>query len=208
MKRESNLHPQSNQNGSVDPRSVSAGGRYSGRDFALDLLDWLKYILVAILIGLLLVVFVIQRNTVIGSSMVPTLHQDDQLMVEKVSKWFHGIDYEDIITVSTSNLTHRDEGPNVIKRVIGKPGDTVEVKSDGVYRNGALLEETYLVPGTVTKVRSLEFEKVTLDDDEYFIMGDNREVSLDSRTFGPVPLNSIIGEVLLRFYPFDQFGHP
>ena len=55
---------------------------------------------------------------------------------------------------------------------------------------------------------SLEFEKVTLGDDEYFVMGDNREVSLDSRTFGPVPLNSIIGEVLLRFYPFEQFGHP
>ena len=208
MRNDTDLRVPVDQESKAGQRIESARNRYSGHDFALDLLDWLKYILIAVLIGLLLVVFVIQRNTVIGSSMVPNLHQNDQLLVEKVTKWFHGIDYGDIITVSTKNLTHRDEGPNVIKRVIGRPGDTIEVREDGVYRNGTLLTELYLAPGTLTKVRSLEFEKVVLDNDEYFIMGDNREVSLDSRTFGPVPLNSIIGEVLLRFYPFGQFGHP
>jgi signal peptidase I len=54
----------------------------------------------------------------------------------------------------------------------------------------------------------LQYEKVTLGEHEYYVMGDNRDVSLDSRTFGPVPLDSIIGEVLLRFYPFDQIGMP
>ena len=204
MRNDTDLRVPVDQESKTGQRIESTRNRYSGHDFALDLLDWLKYILIAVLIGLLLVVFVIQRNTVIGSSMVPNLHQNDQLLVEKVTKWFHGIDYGEIITVSTKNLTHRDEGPNVIKRVIGKPGDTIEIRTDGVYRNGTMIEEPYLTPGTLTKVRSLEFEKVVLDGDEYFIMGDNREVSLDSRTFGPVPLNSIIGEVLLRFYPFDQ----
>ncbi len=177
-------------------------------DFLTELLDWLKYILIAVLIGLLMVVFVIQRNSVIGQSMLPTLHEDDQLLVEKVSKWFHGIKYEDIITVSTRDLEEHDGGPNIIKRVIGIPGDTIEIRDDGVYRNDEKLEEGYLPSGTPTQPRNLAFAKVTLGVDEYYVLGDNREVSLDSRSFGPVPLDSIIGRVLLRFYPFEQLGSP
>ncbi len=177
-------------------------------DMILELLDWVKYILIAVLIGLLLVVFVIQRNSVLGDSMLPNLHENDQLLVEKVSKWFHGIQYSDVITISSKDLPAHDEGPNIIKRVIGMPGDTVEIRDDGVYRNGSKLDEAYLPDGTITQVRNLMYSKVTLGENEYYVMGDNRDVSLDSRIFGPVPLESVIGKVLLRFYPWNQIGLP
>ena len=178
-------------------------------DILLELLDWLKYILIAVLVGLLLVVFVIQRNSVIGDSMVPNLHQDDQLLVEKVSKLVGGIGYTDIITIKTDELRGHEGEPNIIKRVIGKPGDTIEIRSDGVYRNDVLLDEAaYLPENTPTEIRDMDFAKVELADDEYFVMGDNRTISLDSRSFGPVKLESIIGRVLIRFYPFEDFGTP
>jgi signal peptidase I len=185
-----------------------AGTRSQSRDFLYELLDWLKYILIAVLIGLLLVIFVIQRNSVIGQSMVPTLHENDQLLVEKVSKLWDGIYFGNIITISTNGLEGHEGGPNIIKRVIGLPNDTIEIKNDGVYRNGEKLVESYLPAGTQTHIRNLAYVKVVLSYDQYYVMGDNREVSLDSRTFGPVPHKNIIGKVLIRFYPFKDFGVP
>lgn len=190
------------------PASASSQVIQKRDDWLTELLDWLKYILVAILIGLILVIFVVQRNSVIGYSMLPTLNQDDQLLVEKVSKWFGGIHYGDIVTISTRNLPHHEEGPNIIKRVVGLPGDTIEIREGHVYRNQQILTEPYLFEGTITRPRSLLYERVILDENEYYVLGDNRDVSLDSRSFGPVSIDHIIGEVLLRFYPFDQFGVP
>jgi len=177
-------------------------------DVLLEILDWLRYILSAILIGLLLVVFVIQRNAVIGDSMDPTLHPNDQVLVEKVSKLWHGITYGDIVTIRTRDLPQHEDGPNIIKRVIGLPGDTIELLDGEVYRNGELLEETYLPDNTLTEVRNPDYAKLTLGPDEYFVMGDNRAVSLDSRSIGPIPSDHMIGEVLLRFYPWQDFGQP
>jgi signal peptidase I len=136
------------------------------------------------------------------------LHDNDQLLVEKVSKHFGGIGYGDIITISTRNLENHEGNPNIIKRVIGLPGDSIEIREDGVFRNGARLSEPYLAPGTETRIRTLAYAKVTLGEKEYYVLGDNRTVSLDSRSFGPVPQAYVIGETLFRFYPFDQFGAP
>lgn len=177
-------------------------------DVLMELLDWLKYILAAVLIGLLLVVFVIQRNSVVGQSMLPTLHHDDQLLVEKVSKLFHGIGYGDIVTINTRGLENHDGGPNIIKRVIGMPGDTIEIKEDHVYRNGEEIVEPYLTEGVRTRPRNAAYSLVTLADDEYYVMGDNRDISLDSRSFGPVPAKNMIGKVLVRFYPLEDIGIP
>jgi signal peptidase I len=177
-------------------------------DPVMELLDWLKYILAAVLIGLLLVVFVIQRNAVVGDSMVPNLHDRDQLLVEKVSKHFSGIDYGDIITINTEDLSGHDAGPNIIKRVVGLPGDKIEIRDGNVYRNDQLLSEPYLPTGTVTNERDARYASLTLGPDQYYVMGDNRGISKDSRSIGPIPDDNIIGEVLLRFYPFEQFGKP
>jgi signal peptidase I len=177
-------------------------------DWLTELLDWLKYILVAILLGLLLVIFVVQRNFVVGNSMLPTLQHDDQLLVEKVTKWFGGISRGDIVTIDSHELPRRDNEPNIIKRVIGVPGDKVEISAGQVYLNDQLLEEPYLAEGTVTNSRNQDYSLVILGKDEYYVLGDNRDASLDSRSFGPVPQSGIIGEVLLRFYPFDKIGRP
>ena len=180
----------------------------SGTDLIMEVLDWLKYILIAVLIGLLLVLFVAQRNAVVGQSMAPTLHHNDQLLVEKVSKWFNGIEYGDIITINTQDLQNHDGTANIIKRVIGMPGDSIEVRGQAIYLNGELLIESYLADGIKTEKRYPEYGNVLLADDEYYVLGDNRDISLDSRTFGPVKKSDIIGKVLIRFYPFDHAGMP
>lgn len=177
-------------------------------DFLHEVLDWLKYILLAVVIGLLLVVFVAQRNAVIGQSMAPTLHHQDQLLVEKVSKWFGGTDHGDIITVSTQGLQGHEGTTNIIKRVVGVPGDTIEIRDQSVYLNGERLSEPYLSNDVVTDPRRDEFTSLVLGQDEYYVLGDNRTISQDSRTFGPVHAEQIIGEVLFRFYPLDSIGRP
>ncbi len=178
------------------------------RDFLHEVLDWLRYILLAVVIGLLLVVFVAQRNAVIGQSMAPTLHHQDQLLVEKVSKWFGGAGHGDIITVSTEGLQGHEGTTNIIKRVIGVPGDTIEIRDQAVYLNGERLAESYLSADVDTDPRRDEYSSLVLAKDEYYVLGDNRAISQDSRTFGPIHADQIIGEVLFRFYPLDSIGRP
>ena len=172
-----------------------------------EVLDWLRHILIAVLIGLLLVLFVVQRNEVIGSSMEPALHTGDQLIVEKVSKLVGGIHYGNIITVDAQGLPGHIGEKNIIKRVVGLSGDTIEIKDGRVYRNGAAIEEPYLF-GMVTREGNPAYSTVTLKDGEIYVLGDNREVSLDSRRFGPIGKERVIGHVLLRFYPFAAIGVP
>jgi signal peptidase I len=172
-----------------------------------EILDWLRHILIAVLIGLLLVVFVVQRNEVIGSSMEPTLHTGDQLIVEKVSKLVNAIHYGDIVTVDAQGLPGHIGEKNIIKRVIGLGGDTIEVKNGKVFRDGVELVEPY-VHGLSTLVGDPAYAKVVLAENEIFVLGDNREVSLDSRRFGPIARSRVIGHVLLRFYPLNAFGTP
>ena len=166
----------------------------------------LLFVLVLVL-GLLFTNFVLQRNTVQGSSMVPTLTNGDELFVEKVSRYFGDIRRGDIITIDTKGLDLWDP-TRVIKRVIGLPGETLEIRDGLVYVNGEKLVETYLPEGTVTEVHNPQFAKVTLGENEFFCMGDNRMGSKDCRNFGPAPLKNVLGKVLVRFYPFDRMGRP
>lgn len=182
--------------------------RSRSMDLVMELLDWMKYILFAILLGLLIVTFVIQRNSVIGHSMDDTLNDNDQLIVEKVTKWFNGIRPGDIITITTEGLPYHDGDIHIVKRVIGVPGDTVEIRSRAVYRNGQKLNEPYLRNGTVTDPLNIQYSNVTLGPDQYYVLGDNRGNSTDSRVFGPVDKSLVIGEVLLRISPFEKFGFP
>lgn len=170
--------------------------------------EWVKVLVAAVVIGLLVTTFVMQRNTVSGASMRPTLKESDELLVEKVSKWFGGISRGDIITVHMENPAFREGQANIIKRVIGLPGDTVKIADGGVYINGARLDEPYLPAGTVTSPLNAEFSELTLAENEYFVMGDNRGVSLDSRRFGPITKDDVIGEVLVRFLPLNAIGVP
>ncbi len=195
-------------------RAERAGGAEPGRpseerEHAVlrEVLDWIRHLLVAVLVGLLLVLFVVQRNEVIGASMEPTLRTGDQLIVEKVSRLFGDFGYGSIVTVDAQDLPGHVGEKNIIKRVIGVAGDTIEIRDGAVYRNGVALVEPY-VHGQPTNEGVPAFSKVTLAKDQLYVLGDNRAVSLDSRRFGPIDKSRVIGHVLIRFYPFDGFGVP
>lgn len=179
------------------------------KDTLKEVLEWVRFTIAVVLVGLLITNFIVQRNTVQGDSMYPNLHDGDELIVEKVSRYFGGIRRGDIITVDTHGLDKRSPN-NVIKRVVGLPGERVEIREGRVYINGEVLDEPYLPEGvvTVSDSRNPQYEKLVLADNEYYCLGDNRPNSKDSRVFGPVPRQNILGHTLVRIYPFDRFGTP
>lgn len=146
--------------------------------------------------------YVIQRTVVSGSSMLNTLHDDESILVEKVSYRFTDPDRFDIIVFYPYG---RDDPEDYyVKRIIGLPGETIQIIEDKIYINGEVLEENYgKDPITDEGVAS---EAITLADDEFFVLGDNREISEDSRIFGPVKRENIAGHAVFRIYPFSKFG--
>ena len=96
----------------------------------------------------------------------------------------------------------------VIKRIIGLPGEKIEISEGAVFINDVELAEPYLDDSVLTYVLADSSLEVTLAEDEYFLLGDNRPDSFDSRHFGPVKEADLIGRVWIRFYPFDRFGKP
>lgn len=148
--------------------------------------------------------FVMQRVDVKGDSMETTLHDKDVLLVEKVTRYFGAIDRYDIIVFYPDEKTKKANGDYNIKRVIGLPGETVQIVGQTILINGEPLEEAY--GSTEMKIAGVAEQPLKLGKDEYFVLGDNREVSLDSRRNGPVPLSRIEGKLLLRIFPLKRFG--
>ena len=171
--------------------------------------EWVGIVLLAVVLAFLITRFVLQRNVVVGTSMMDTLISGDQLFVEKVSRHFGGLDYGDIITFKGEHLAHgviADD--DLVKRIIGKAGDQIEIRDGIVWRNGEPLDEPYLRDGTYTEDRDPQFSSVIVPEGEYYVLGDNRAVSKDSRSFGAIIEEDIIGEVWIRIYPFDRIGFP
>ncbi|MDO5732318.1 MAG: signal peptidase I [Eubacteriales bacterium] len=172
-----------------------------------EALSWLRSLLLAILIGVVLVQYVVHRSVVDGRSMDPTLHNGDQLIVEKVSRYFSLPAYGEIITFRHPDTEHRPKD-YLVKRVIGLPGDLIQIKEGGVYRNGEKLTEDYLDRSVQTLGVERGFDEVLVPEGEVYVLGDNRGVSSDSRYFGSIDASLIEGHVLMRFYPFQDFGFP
>ncbi len=158
----------------------------------------LETILPALLIALLINVFVGQATRVEGQSMEPNLHTNQRLVVEKVSYRFHGPQRFDVVVLKLPNQSE----DLLIKRVIGLPGETVEIKNGRVYINGEPLEEPY----TVDETRPGRYAKVTVPPLHVYVLGDNRDRSNDSRSFGPVPIESIVGRAWLSYWPLQEMG--
>ena len=176
---------------------------FTARDFA----EILLYVGLVVLISILIVTFVGQRTIVDGNSMNPTLQNGDNLIVDKLSYRFGDPQRFDIIIFPYQYK----ENTNYIKRIIGLPGETVQIDYSGnIEINGEILEEDYgletiLNPGNAA-------EPITLGPDEYFVMGDNRNNSEDSRfsDVGPIKRENIIGKAWVRIYPFNKIhtlGH-
>lgn len=181
------------------------GGMLTFKNTALkEVIDWALHIIIAVVIGVLIVTFVAQRTIVFGSSMEPTLHDGDQMVIEKISPRTGKLKVGDIVTVYVPE--ELSEGRNyIIKRVIGVANDTVEIKDGNVYLNGEKLEEGY-ASGDYTHEVAPEYNKVTVPEGQVYVLGDNRlrNASKDSRSIGPIEIDKIKGRAILRFYPFNS----
>jgi len=154
----------------------------------------------ALMIAALVVVFIVQPVKVEGTSMLPRLHDGERIFVNKLIyydeyRWAPKIERGDIVVFWYPN----DPSKSYIKRVIGLPGEIVEVREGSVYINGAILEEKYLDPSENASSASQAPVHVNLN--YYFVMGDNRDNSSDSRSWGLVPKKYIYGKALLRYWP-------
>ncbi len=174
------------------------------RPFWRELLTTLIYIAAALVLALLLNRFVIQKVEVSMESMYDTLEPGDQLFVEKVTNYFSDPKRFDIVVFEAPSGSQLDDGKYWIKRVIGLPGDTIQMNEDGVYINGSKIEEDY-VDGEMGDPGLLS-EPITLKEDEYFLMGDNRAVSKDCREIGPISKEAMMGRVCLRIWPLNKLG--
>ena len=167
-----------------------------------ELLGWIVYI--AIIIGLtwLIITFVGQRTRVSGHSMEATLHDGDNLIVYKLSYHFREPNRFEIILFP---YRHK-ENTYYIKRIIGLPGETVQVKDGYVYINGEKLDENYGLE--VMEDAGIAAEPIELGEDEYFVLGDNRNHSSDSRdpSVGILHRDELIGRAWVRIWPLDSIG--
>jgi len=150
----------------------------------------LPYIIIIIVV-ILVRTFIATPVRVNGSSMYPTLKGDEIMLLNKLGH----IDRFDIVVLK---IDGRED--NLIKRIIGLPGETVEIKDNEIYINDKKLEDKYGYGVTYN------IDKVTLKEDEYFILGDNRKISLDSRVFGTIYKNEIKGTTNFIMFPFKSFG--
>ncbi|MBI2196551.1 signal peptidase I [Candidatus Daviesbacteria bacterium] len=148
--------------------------------------------------------FVAQFHKVQGNSMVPTFHTGDYLITDKLSYRFREPERGEIIVLKNP----RDESQDFIKRIIAIPGDTIEISNNSVYLNNQSLKESYLPPGTLTPAGAFltEGTPVKVANNQYFVIGDNREHSSDSREWGPVTKKEIIGRALFRYFPPQSMG--
>lgn len=171
-----------------------------------EALDWLLHIAVAVVIGFLIVTFVAQRTIVYHHSMEPTLYEGDNLLVEKISPRLGKLDRGDIVVIRDASPTFTQEGKELIKRIIGIEGDSVELKDGGVYINGELLEEPYIKGVYTPPSHNPENNRLMVPEGCVFVLGDNRVNSIDSRSFGPVEIDKVEAKALIRIYPFNKAG--
>ncbi len=178
---------------------------------------WIKeaviVVVVAVLVAVLLRAFVVQTFFIPSGSMEPTLQIGDRILVNKLSYHLHGVDRGDIVVFSRPP-TENCGGPEVndlVKRVIGLPGDVVSLSGGYVYIDGKRLDESWLpaseqaitVPGPPGNGSNLA-RPYKVPTNDYFVMGDNRTDSCDSRYWGPISKSLIVGKVELRVWPLSS----
>lgn len=143
------------------------------------------YVVIGLIIGYVLNNYVVVRAEVIGHSMEPTYYEGDKVFVSRLNNPSRG----DIVIV-------KEDSKNVIKRVVALPGDTIEIKDSMLFVNNKLVEEPYLNPNVLEYSGGCAEEGIKLNENSYFILGDNRNVSKDSREIGPISKDMIVGVVI------------
>lgn len=177
-----------------------------------ELFDWFVAILVAVVFVIVVKTFLITPYSVSGLSMYPTFDDKDKVIVSKISKTFDRLDNGDVV------VFHQNKKNDYIKRIIGKPGDSVSYHNDTLFVNEKKVEESYLKLNKSNKSSVLLTENFNVSDlkgsdnkkkipkNKYLVLGDNRENSIDSRSsiVGLVDKDQIVGKVIMRFWPFKD----
>ncbi len=173
--------------------------------FLLFLFDIVKLAVIAFVIVWPIHYFIFQPFYVVGPSMEPNFYDKDYLIVSKITYRLNNPERGQVVIFHPP----QNDKTFLIKRVIGLPGEKIFIEKGHIYITGSeffkgeeLNEKDYLAPGLTTPGKI----EIQLEDDEYYVLGDNRSMSLDSRSFGAVKENRIVGRVSLRGWPFDRFG--
>jgi signal peptidase I len=164
------------------------------------ILEIVQALALAVVISVVLNLFVVQVTEVRQNSMVPTLLQNDRVLVSKVDYRVGSPQRGDIIVF---NPPIQDATIPYVKRVIAIGGESVDLRNGSVFVNGKQVDFPQAHGATQPQAPQIAYP-FTVPDGQVFVMGDNRTFSSDSRTFGPVPVGNIIGKVILRFWPFDR----
>ena len=160
---------------------------------------WIRDLSFSVSISLVIILFVYQPVKVEGSSMEPGLEDQERIFINKLAYRLETIERGDVVVFRYP----RDPRKSFIKRVIGVPGDRVRVSSGHVYLNGHLLDEPY-VPEEFLDSKS--YPETTVRPETYFVLGDHRSMSNDSRDFGLVPRGSIYGKAVFGYWPMEKLG--
>jgi signal peptidase I len=175
------------------------------QDFWRFAAELLRTALIVVILAYVLRLFVFEPFVVEGTSMSPRFETNDFLIIDKITYHFESPQRGDIIVFKYPY----DTSTNYIKRIIGLPGETVKIANNQVtiynssHQNGFILSEPYVSSGNVTAVSDLSKNEFTVPQGEYFVLGDNREASSDSRAWGYLPSTDIIGKVDIEAYPFS-----
>lgn len=167
-----------------------------------NILEWVVDLLAAFILATLLLT-IVKPIIIKQSSMEDTFLENDYVIVSAKSyKWFTEPKRGDVIVFESDLKQDNGKDKNLIKRIIALPGEEIEIIDGIVYINGEELNEPYLKEQKI----SGELEKQIIKENELFVMGDNRRVSLDSREIGPIKEDTIVGRVVLRAFPFKRFS--
>ena len=199
------------------PPAPSPGRRYGGR-FVREAAGVL---FLAVVVAVLVKVFFVQAFFIPSESMIPTLEIDDRVLVSRIAYVLDGPDRGEVIVfdmpmeyedppepIWESMVRHVVEAigirvarvEDLIKRVIAVGGDRLEIRNNRVVVNGLVLDEPYVPPGA----RMADLGPIYIPDGHVWVMGDNRDNSRDSRSFGPVPVDTIVGRAFIRFWPVSR----
>jgi signal peptidase I len=173
-----------------------------GSSSARIFVDWVVVIVIALLVAFLVRGFVLAHFVVDGSSMSPTLESGDRVFVNKLSYRLHDPNRGDVVVLhQISGASERD----LIKRVVGLPGEEIEMRSCQIFVDGAALSEPYLDPATRNGSCGGDFTTVQVPAESVFVMGDNRGGSQDSRQLGPIEYGDLVGRAFVVFWPVGHW---